>query len=130
MKHSHTVKYLRIAPKKLSLISKTVKGKTVKNAVDYLGVQKQKGGDFISKALMSAINNIEATGVKTDDAKILAVLVQKGPVFMRRWIRARGRATPKRKPTSHLTVIIGTGKAEVKDVKKEKAEKKATTKSK
>lgn len=110
MKHSHTVKYLRIAPKKLALISKTIKGKPVLSAIDYLGIQKQKGGGLIGKALKTAINNIEAAGHKTDDAKVLAVSVQKGPVFMRRWIRSRGRATPKRKPTSHLTVFIGTGK--------------------
>ena len=114
MKYQHTVKFVRVAPKKVRIFAKGLKGLEVKAAEDYLLVQKQKSAVLIGKALKAALNNAEQEGVKTDGAKVLAVSANKGPVFMRRWIRARGRALPKRKPTAHITITIGTKEQKAK----------------
>lgn len=106
MTYSHTVRYLRISQKKLALVGKVVRGLTAPEAVRQLMQQPQKGARFLAKAITAAQNNAEQQGVKLDNMIISSISAQRGPTFMRRWIKPKGRATPKRKPTSHAVVLF------------------------
>lgn len=102
----HKVTYLRISPQKLRLVGRAIKGKTVADADAFLAVQHQKGARALRKAIAAGVHNAAAVGHKTDNFIIGSVATQKGPTFMRRFIRAKGRATPKIKPTAHANIIF------------------------
>lgn len=106
MTYTHTVRYLRVSQKKLGHISKLVRGRTAAEAIAVLALQPQKGAKFIAKAIAAAKNNATQAGVKLEKMTISSVAAQKGPVFMRRWIKPKGRSTPKRKPTSHANILF------------------------
>ena len=106
MTYSHQVRYLRISQKKLKQVGKLVRGQTAGEGIRNLKLQPQKGASFLAKAIAAAKNNAEQAGVKIDKLTISSISAQKGPVFMRRWIRAKGRSTPKRKPTSHAVILF------------------------
>lgn len=104
--YSHEVRYLRVSQKKLRQVGKLVKGLTANDAIRQLNLQPQKGAKFLAKAVATAKNNAEQAGVKIEGLTISSISVQKGPNFMRRWIKPKGRSTPKRKPTSHAFILF------------------------
>lgn len=106
MTYTHTVRYLRVSQKKLGHISRLVRGHTATEAIAILSLQPQKGAKFIAKAIGAAKNNATQGGVKLEKMVISSVAAQKGPIFMRRWIKPKGRSTPKRKPTSHANILF------------------------
>lgn len=116
MIYSHEVRYLRVSQKKLRQVGKLVKGQTANDAIRTLKLQPQKGAAFLAKAVAAAKNNAEQAGVKIEKMTISSISALKGPIFMRRWIKAKGRSTPKRKPTSHAVILFVEPKA--KDDKK------------
>ncbi|GEM_PF-2354337 len=124
MSYQQKVKYLRIAPKKLRLVAKLVIGKGTNQAIDILSVQKQKGSDMLLKSIKSAVNNAEANNIDLTKMVIVSISCNKGPIFMRRWIRPRGVSLPKRKYTSHAVIVFGekkkTKKTIIKNIKKER----------
>jgi large subunit ribosomal protein L22 len=120
MIYQHEVRYLRISQKKLKQVGKLVRGQTANDAIRNLKLQPQKGATFLAKAIAAAKNNAEQAGVKLEKMTISSIAAQKGPIFMRRWIRAKGRSTPKRKPTSHAVILFVDAQI--------KADKKPTTK--
>lgn len=112
--YSHEVRYLRVGQKKLRQVGKLVKGLSANDAIRQLNLQPQKGAKFLAKAVATAKNNAEQAGVKIEQLVISSISVQKGPTFMRRWIKPKGRSTPKRKPTSHAVILF----VDKKDTKK------------
>ena len=101
---------MRVSQKKLTQLGKILRGKTIDQAVAFLTLQPQKGADILKKAVLAARNNAEQEGVKINNLTIAGVACQKGPIFMRRWIKAKGRSTPKRKPTSHAMIVFADAK--------------------
>ncbi|MCX8071379.1 MAG: 50S ribosomal protein L22 [Candidatus Binatia bacterium] len=102
------VRYLRIAPRKLRLVADLVRGKPVEQALQLLQFTPKRGARLLAKALRSAVANAEQAGDRIDvDALVVAsVTVDGGPTLKRFLPRAHGRATPIRKRTSHLTVVL------------------------
>jgi large subunit ribosomal protein L22 len=62
---------------------------------------------FISKAIATAVAN---GGFEADEVVVSSCRVDAGPVLKRFTPRARGRATPIRKPTSHIFVEVTQAK--------------------
>lgn len=118
MVYRHPVKYLRIAPKKMTLIGKTVVGMSPVAAQEFLSIQRQKAAAQLATAIGAAINNAAQVNVDLNTMVIIGVSAQKGPIFMRRFIVSKGRAMPKRKPTSHVNVLFGKAKEDTKTVVK------------
>lgn len=125
MLYSHQVKYLRISPKKLQQVAKLVKGQKTAQAINILLVQKQKGASMLAKAIEAAQNNASQVNIDLTKFKLVGIACSKGPVFMRRWIRLRGTAAPKRKYTTHARLdFVDTAKKDTV-IKKEKTSKTA-----
>lgn len=122
MVYAHTVKYLRIAPKKLALLGKEVVGMHPNDAVTLLSVQRQKAAHQLATAVTAAVNNAGQSNVDLNKMVVIGVSAQKGPSFMRRFIVSKGRALPKAKPTTHAVIIFGEPKQKPKKSTK-KAEK-------
>jgi len=112
------VKYLRIAPKKLSLMGKAIIGMAPATAREFLSVQRQKSAAHLGAAIATAENNAAQVNIDLAKTVVIGVSAQRGPVFMRRFIVSKGRAMPKRKPTTHTLILFGKPKSDTKNSEK------------
>ena len=100
--------YARLSPQKTRWVVDMVRGKDVQEALNILKFSPQKAAAIVSKLVSSAVANAEQRGVADVDRLVVkAISVDQGPVLRRFIPRAQGRATKIRKPTSHITVILG-----------------------
>lgn len=101
-------RYLRIAPRKLRLVADLVRGRRAAEAKAILRFVAKRGAVFVSKAIDAAVAGIEEANPKLDLDRVIVqqIYVDPGPVLKRFLPRAHGRATPIRKRTSHLTVVL------------------------
>ncbi len=99
--------HLRMSPTKARLVAQTIKGKDVGEALAILGVSTRLASGPIKKLLSSAIANAsENHGMDADALMVKNIYVDEGPT-MKRWMpRAMGRATPIRKRTSKITIVV------------------------
>ena len=101
----------RISPQKARLVADQVRGMPVARASDLLAFSDKKAAAMIRKVLVSAISNAENNlGADIDELKIATIMVDEGPVLKRFMARAKGRGTRILKRTSHITVVVGSGK--------------------
>ena len=101
----------RISPQKARLVADQVRGLPVARASDLLQFSDKKAAHMIRKILVSAISNAENNlGADIDELKVATIMVDEGPVLKRFMARAKGRGTRILKRTSHITVVVGSGK--------------------
>ena len=101
----------RISPQKARLVADQVRGLPVARAADLLQFSDKKAAAMIRKVLWSAISNAENNlGADIDELKITSIMVDEGPVLKRFMARAKGRGTRILKRTSHIFVVVGSGK--------------------
>ncbi len=106
-----TLRYIRLSPTKARLIAREVQGMNAELALASLEFMPNKAAKIISKVIASAVANGE---YEPEEVVITSCRVDQGPVMKRFIPRARGRATPIRKPTAHIYVEVA------KETKKEK----------
>ena len=106
MKASAT--HIRIAPRKVRTVVDTVRGKSVSQALSILAFTRKKAALPVQKLLKSALANAaENDGISDVDTLVIdRIMVDEGPTLKRFMPRARGRATPIRKRTSHIRIIL------------------------
>jgi large subunit ribosomal protein L22 len=106
-----TLRYLRIAPRKVRLVAANVRGMKVGDALAMLKFTPQSAAKPLAKLLRSAVSNAEQKGGRVDvDALVVKTLtVDQGPKMRRFMPRAMGRAFRVEKKTSHVYVELGTG---------------------
>lgn len=117
------LRYTRLSPRKARMIAALVRGKKVTVALDQLKWQSGKVSPVLLKLLNSAVANaVHNYKFAKEDLLIKSLTVDSGPVLKRYTPKAFGRATPIRKPTSHLTIVLVSTKESVKKekVKEEK----------
>jgi large subunit ribosomal protein L22 len=100
-------KYIRISPRKVRLVVDVIRGMGITQGMNQLKFINKKASGPVRKLLASAIanaaNNFE---LSEDNLYIKEARVDEGPT-LRRWRpRARGRATPIRKRTSHINIVL------------------------
>ena len=101
----------RISPQKARLVADQVRGMQVSRAYDLLQFSDKKAAYMIGKVLWSAMSNAENNlGADIDELKITSIMVDEGPVLKRFMARAKGRGTRILKRTSHIFVVVGSGK--------------------
>lgn len=85
-----------------------IRGKKVNDAMNILLFTRKKAATLFHKLLKSAIANAEENHkvLDVDDLIIKGVQVDQGVTMRRSLPRARGMATPIRKRTSHITLIL------------------------
>jgi large subunit ribosomal protein L22 len=105
-----SLKFLRLAPRKVRLVADTVRGLPVGDALAVLKFRPQAAAKPLAKLLRSAVANAENKGGKVDvDALVVKTLtVDQGPKMRRFMPRAMGRAYRIEKKTSHVYVELGT----------------------
>ncbi|HVN87238.1 MAG TPA: 50S ribosomal protein L22 [Candidatus Binatia bacterium] len=100
-------RHLRIAPQKARLVVDLIRGKNVGEAINILEFMPKKGARLVIKTLKSAVANAEHTqNVDVDRLYVKHISVGAGATLKRFTPRAQGRATPIRKRTSHVTIVV------------------------
>ena len=108
-------KNIRSSPRKLSLILNYIKGKKADVALRDLEFTRKRVAVDVSKTVKSAISNAENNfQYDIDNLFVKEAYVGKSLVMKRFRPRAKGRASPIKKPFSRVTIIL-----EEKKVKKE-----------
>ena len=101
----------RISPQKARLVADQVRGLPVGRARDVLEFSTKKAATLVKKVLLSAVANAENNlGADVDDLKVKTICVDEGMRIKRFHARAKGRGNRILKRTSHITVVVGTGK--------------------
>ena len=102
---------VRLSVDKGRLVADLIRGKKVDQALNILTFTQKKAAGIVKKVLESAIANAEHNdGADIDDLKVASIMVDEGPVLKRFMARAKGRGTRILKRTSHITVVVGSGK--------------------
>jgi ribosomal protein L22 len=100
-------KYVRSSARKARLVCDHIRGKSVVEARAILALTPRAIARDWSKLLESAVANAEHNHeLVGEDLVVKAVHADEGPTIKRFRPRAMGRATPIRKRTSHLTILL------------------------
>ena len=113
MKNQATARYIRQSPFKVRRVLDLVRGLPVTDARDVLKFTNRKAAGTILKVLDSAVANAEHNlALDADELFVSETFADEGPTLKRWRPRARGRATPIHKRTSHITVVVSDGEEE------------------
>ena len=108
-------KNVRCSPRKLSLVCNFIKGKKADLALRDLEFSRKRIAKDVSKTVKSAISNAENNNqYDIDNLFVKEAYVGKSLVMKRFRPRAKGRASPIKKPFSRITIVL-----EEKKIKKE-----------
>lgn len=108
MEASAKLSFVRLSPQKARLVIDMVRGKGVQEALNILKFSPQRAAEIVAKLVSSAIANAEQKGVgDVDRLFVKSIFVDQGPVLRRFMPKGRGSASRIRKPTSHITVVLG-----------------------
>ena len=100
-------KNVRSSPRKLSLVLNHIKGKKADVALRDLEFTRKRVALDVSKTVKSAISNAENNfQYDIDNLFVKEAYVGKSLVMKRFRPRAKGRASPIKKPFSRITVIL------------------------
>jgi large subunit ribosomal protein L22 len=103
-----TLKQIRMSPRKARLVIDLIRGKQVEPALQILQFSNKKGAKFAHKLLQSAIANArEQSRADVDRLWVTSGWIDEGQTLKRFMPAAHGRATPIRKRTSHMTIVLG-----------------------
>lgn len=101
-------RFIRTSPRKVRQVLDLIRGKKVEDAFSILSLTPRTAARKVEKILKSALANAENVhrlkGV--DSLTIFLAKADQGPTLKRHMPRARGKATPIKKRTSHITLIL------------------------
>ncbi|MBU4332690.1 50S ribosomal protein L22 [Patescibacteria group bacterium] len=113
-----SARYIRMSPKKVRLVLGVVKGMDAGEALEQLRFLNKRATGPVIKLLNSAVANATHNlGLEKSNLYIKEIVAGLGPTLKRWKPRAFGRATPIRKKTSHISVVLAEKKP-TKQVKK------------
>ena len=98
---------VRSSPRKLALVCNFIKGKKADVALRDLEFSRKRIAKEVSKTVKSAISNAENNNqFDIDNLFVKEAYVGKSLVMKRFRPRAKGRASPIKKPFSRITIIL------------------------
>ncbi len=104
-------RYVRISSRKIKIVVDLIRGKSVKEAQAILMFTPKAASEPVAKLLKSAIANAENNlDLSADTLYVAEAYANQGPTLKRFTPRAQGRATPIRKRTSHITIVLDQAK--------------------
>ncbi len=108
MEVSVILKKLNIAPRKVRVVAKALKGLSVEKAEKILMVLNKRSAKPLLKLLKHAIDVAEKQkNLKKEELYIKNIIVNEGPKFKRYYPMSRGHVGTIVKRTSHVQLILG-----------------------
>jgi len=96
-----------ISARKVRPLVDMVRGKKVDEALTILQFTPTPKAKLVAKVVKSAAANAENSyQISPDELKIVRIFADEAPPLKRYRPRARGRVSPIRKDSSHITVIV------------------------
>ncbi|MDD3155906.1 MAG: 50S ribosomal protein L22 [Candidatus Pacebacteria bacterium] len=133
MEITSSLKYLRIAPRKVRLVTRLIKGLSIEQAEQQLKYSPKRSGVDVLKLLKSAkANAIHNHHIDPKDLYISKINVTDGPTLKRTRPRARGSAYLIRHRSCHIVLTLKPidekklKKIDVKDIESKNKTKKRT----
>lgn len=100
-------RFVRVSPRKARIVIDQIRGKSVPAAREILKFTNRAVAEVVEKTLNSAVANAENNQhLRVDNLVVKAAFADEGPTLKRIRPRAKGSASPIRKRTSHITVIV------------------------
>jgi len=102
-----TVRYLRMAPRKVRMVADLIRGLSASEAEAQLMVQRRRAAKPLLKLLRSAMAN--AKNNQREEAThwlVKSIAVDQGPMLKRFLPRARGSASELQKKMSHVSITL------------------------
>jgi len=107
-------RHVSMSPRKVRLVVDQIRGRSVNEAYAILQFSKKSAAEPVGKTLRSAVANAQEKALSADgtldvdELFVREAFVDEGPT-LRRWrAAAQGRAAPRRRRTSHITVVVDT----------------------
>ncbi len=129
-------RFIRMPPRKMRQVVDLIRGRGVEESMQTLHFLKRAARIPVEKVLRSAVANVfntkEGAQLHPSDLYVSEVFVDEGPALKRFQPAPMGRATPIRKRTAHITIVVcskeGTKSAAAKPAGKKPAAKPARKK--
>jgi len=104
-------KYIRMSPRKARIVADMVRGKEVDHALNILHFSPKLASRPIEKVLRSAVSNVlnvegASAKVSQEDLFVKEIRVDDGFTLRRFRAASMGRASPIRKRTCHIQVVV------------------------
>lgn len=107
MEAKAVARFVRVSPRKARIVIDLIRGKSVPAAREILQFTNRAIAETVEKTLNSAVANAESNQhVRADSLIVKAAFADEGPTLKRIRPRAKGSASPIRKRTSHITIIV------------------------
>ncbi len=107
MQVTSTYRFARISAFKAREVTREIQGHSASDALDLLTFSPKKAAVLVKKTLKSAIANAENNAqMQVNTLLVKEAVVGEGPTFKRFRARARGSASPLRKRTSHIRIVL------------------------
>ena len=100
------LKNFRQSPRKMRVVADLVRGKKVDFALASLKFINKKASAPLLKLIQSAVANAKQKEMNQSLLFVKEITVNGGRVLVRRMPAARGRASPIKKRTSHVSIIL------------------------
>ncbi|MDH3729254.1 MAG: 50S ribosomal protein L22 [Myxococcales bacterium] len=113
MKVRAQARFVRQSPQKVRAVLDVVRGLPATEALQVLQFSERRAATPVRKVVQSALANADNNfGFDADELFLSECYADEGPTLKRWRPRARGRATPIHKRTSHITVVVSDGNEE------------------
>ncbi len=114
------LRHLRISPRKVRLMVDLIRGLKVTDAIVQLELSKKSAARPVLKLLNSAVANAKHNYEMIDEKLVIKEAMVDEGATLHRWLpKAMGRATPIRKRSCHVTLVL-EGEVSEKKIKKDK----------
>lgn len=109
MEYTATAKYMRISPRKMRLLARTVRGMKSDALMATLQTQVGHAARLFARTLASVVANARQKKGNAEALWVKTVEVMEGPV-MKRWRAvSRGTAHSYKKRMTHIKIVLSDG---------------------
>ncbi len=114
MEANAIAKHVRMSPSKIRPVADAIRGKKIEKAYITLRNLNKRAAEFLLKTVNSAVANLQDQDpvARLDEMIIKEIRIDEGTTLKRWQPRAMGRATPIRKRSSHISVVVSTEETE------------------
>ncbi len=109
MEYHATAKYVRMSPRKVQLVARSVHHLTPTDALSRLKTLPKRAGETVADVIVSAVAGAKEKKADTQGLRIKAIEVLRGPVMKRWHAVSKGQAHAFKKRMTHIRVTLTDG---------------------